>query len=261
MRSISMGAMAILVVLLAGALALAGAMPAGATTLLRMNAGNLMDSAELIFVGEVLDVSSVPVADGSYAFTFVTFDVSETLKGEIDGTQLALRFDGGQVGDRVIEYEGMPTFQPGQQVLLFVEGNGKVGCPVLGWWQGRLDFVSGPDSSVLVDSFGGIVTGVADGEWLRVAPEELLERQRSPRSEPSVEVLWTDGVEIEAPAEDAVRQARLADSVEVLEALRTQLRARRTEKSFQRGVRVESAYTDEIPATVEFRPTTAPVAQ
>lgn len=261
MRSISLGVTATRMALLTAVLLLAGAMPGAATTLLRMNAGNLMDASELIFVGEVLDVTSAPVEDGSYAFTFVTFDVSETLKGQIDGTQLVLRFDGGQVEDRVIEYEGMPSFQPGQQVLLFVKGNGTVGCPVLGWWQGRLDFLPGPEGAVLVDSSGGIVTGVDQGEWQRVTRQQLQQRTRAERATPGVEVLWTDGVEIEAPSADAVRQVRLAEADEVLDALRSQLRERRSEKSFQRGKRVDSAYVEDIPAAVEFRPTTAPVAQ
>src|SRR5918998_2559927 len=69
--------------------------PAGASSVRSVGLAEQVDRAELIFVGTVVGIESVPVKDGSFAFTYVTFDVQETLKGAAAGPTLTLRFAGG----------------------------------------------------------------------------------------------------------------------------------------------------------------------
>ncbi len=76
---------------------------------------------------------------GSTIKTRVTFDVTEILAGApIAGDQtLTLQLLGGRVGNRVVEIEGMPTFKLGTDIVLFVAGNGKNVCPLVGWGHGK----------------------------------------------------------------------------------------------------------------------------
>src|SRR4028119_2053269 len=119
----------------------------GATAVRQADLGALVDEAELIFVGTVIGIESVPTQDQRYAFTYVTFDVEQTLKGtQRSGKIITLRFAGGQVGDTMFEVTGAPRFAAGGRHLLFVEGNDRLGVPLVGWVQGKLDVGAAPVS-------------------------------------------------------------------------------------------------------------------
>lgn len=57
--------------------------PAGATTLERLSPPEQIAQAEAIFVGTVVDIDVRSSADANTPYTFVTFSVSEALKGEV----------------------------------------------------------------------------------------------------------------------------------------------------------------------------------
>jgi hypothetical protein len=80
--------------------------------------------------------------------TEVTFEVEESLMGVVNESALTLRFLGGRVEDLVMQVDGMPTFRRGEEVVLFVQGQGRQVCPLVGWGHGKLliqrDAVDGP---------------------------------------------------------------------------------------------------------------------
>lgn len=96
------------------------------------------DAAE-IFRGRVVDVTAERRrAEGrSRIFTTVTFEVLETFKGAPSSPR-QLDFLGGRVGDEAMIVEGMPRFEKGQELVLFVSGDRDLVCPVLGWSEGKL---------------------------------------------------------------------------------------------------------------------------
>lgn len=241
-------------VLLAAGLAAAGAPCVQATTLLHQDLGDLVDRAELIFVGTVLHAESVLTGDGAFAFTYVTFEVEDALKGSARDRQLTLRFAGGELEEVSYSVVGIPRFAPGGRHLLFVEGNGRLGVPLVGWGQGRLDFVAHPLSgeSILVDFRGQGLAGVADGEWVKGGPLVEGGLLVAPR-EPGLVVVSQEGVEITVEDPAAELAGKPAPAAEVVEALRAHVQARSKAPSFRAPRVVESASPADVPPSFHFQ--------
>ena len=91
------------VVILFALLGVLGALvpPASATTLIPVDLGGLADQSHAVFVGTAVHKEVVASKDGSFPFTFVTFDVERTFKGQIRGRHLTLRPPRSSVGSRV----------------------------------------------------------------------------------------------------------------------------------------------------------------
>ncbi|HYK00993.1 MAG TPA: hypothetical protein VE974_04500 [Thermoanaerobaculia bacterium] len=232
------------------------AFSAGATTILPVDLGKLVDDAEIVFVGTVIGSESVPTADNTYAFTYVTFDIDQTLKGAArSGKTITLRFAGGVAGTNVFEVSGAPTFQVGGKHLLFVEGNDKLGVPLVGWYQGKLDLVSNPvtQQPMFVDHAGRAIDGVKDNRWRRDGLR--LNKDGSLKTLPAAAqaaVVSQEGVriELEKPAQ-AVEQAAPIGSV--LAELRALIGKRKgSSASFRNTQFVESASKSNVPATFGY---------
>ena len=107
----------------------------------------LVARAEQIVAGTVTAVTEEPDAAGT-PWTLVTLSDLTVLKGDV-GATLTLRFYGGAKGVVAVHIPAMPTFTPGERALLFVAGNGRDVCPLVGIWQGRfrlrLDTASGTE--------------------------------------------------------------------------------------------------------------------
>lgn len=154
---------------------------AGATTLIPMTVGEIVDEAELIFVGtaQSLEVThelyqafeESPVEE--WPFRYVTFVVNEVLKGGVAEQALTLRFLGGGGNDLTYgrTIVGSPKFEVGTSYLLFVKGNGSQWVPLVGWTQGQLTMLRDPKTGedILLDSSGTMLTSIEDGKWQRVA--------------------------------------------------------------------------------------------
>ena len=106
------------------------------TTVTRMSFSAVIDAAKTIAVGTVSAVEPVWDDDRQVPFTEVSFEIEETVKGEV-GAVLVLRFLGGPAPNGLtLEVSDMPTFAVAQRVVLFAdEGTGRA-CPLIGWWQG-----------------------------------------------------------------------------------------------------------------------------
>ncbi len=72
--------------------------------------------------------------------SYVTCKVANALKGP-QGDTLTLRLLGGRVGRARMEVLEVPEFSVGEEAVLFIAGNGRVFCPVVGGEAGRYRIV------------------------------------------------------------------------------------------------------------------------
>jgi len=128
----------------------------------------LVARAEQIVVGTVTDIRSGE-DDAGAPMTFVTFSDLTVLKGEV-GATLTLRFYGGTTGKFTVHVADMPTFATGERDVLFVAGNNRDVCPLVGVWQGRFRTRIDPASSaeVIDDGEGRPVTGLSGRELIHM---------------------------------------------------------------------------------------------
>ena len=128
----------------------------------------LVARADTVFKGTVTGKRSEWTGEGSTRriVTFVTFQVEETYKGPPAAEQ-TLRFLGGTVGNDTMDVPEMPRFEPGQKAVLFVVGNGKQFCPLVGVAQGRFHVVKDIDTGrehVLTNDGAPVVTTTEIGQ-------------------------------------------------------------------------------------------------
>ena len=114
-------------------LLLGSAHPARAITVIARDFDQLVTRADTVFKGTVASKTSQWTGQETtrHIVTFVTFKVDETYKGAAAPGQ-TLRFLGGTVGNDTMEVPDMPQFEVGQKAVLFVVGNGKQFCPLVG---------------------------------------------------------------------------------------------------------------------------------
>jgi hypothetical protein len=102
--------------------------PLQATSFVRVSDEALVDESPLAVVARVTSVDrSVIVKDrnGSALMTEYVLEVEEPLKGEAPGRVLRMRLPGGVRPDGVaLKIYGMPSFQPGDRTLVFLEPDG-----------------------------------------------------------------------------------------------------------------------------------------
>lgn len=102
--------------------ALSLAMPALATTVVSLPEEVLFGSASEILLVHVIERETVemPIAPG--VFTDFTLLVEQRVAGSLlPGTTLTVRIPGGVSETRAVHVEGMPSFVPGETVLVFLE--------------------------------------------------------------------------------------------------------------------------------------------
>jgi hypothetical protein len=205
------------------------------------------DEADLIFIGTVIGTESVPVKDGTFAYTYVTFHVEEMLKGA-SGPTLALRVAGGQVGLRAFGVDGAPKFETGGRHVLFVKDNDVHPIPLLGGPQGKLNFVRHPvtQEEILTDDKGLVIDGLRENNWARsgLSVDRGGQLQRPERV---AEVLSQEGVTVVLDQPDPDTEATPA--ARVIAELRKLIRTRAFAPEFKRSQAVRSASPANVPAT------------
>ncbi len=126
---------------LAAALALVSTLLAGpalATTILSMDIDEVAAEAELVFEGEVIEHNVQREVTSGLIHTFVTFAVSDVIKGTDPGPTLELRFTGGELDGQRVEISGLTIPALGEQGIYFVESTREALLnPLLGWSQGH----------------------------------------------------------------------------------------------------------------------------
>jgi hypothetical protein len=120
------------------ALALCAAIPAGATTYPPVTFADLVTRADLIFVGEVVDVRPIAVTtrEGAVIRTRVVFRVNDPLLGTSAALEV-LEFFGGELGDVGMAIAEMPAFAVGDRRVVFARRDRSIN-PIVGFTQGLL---------------------------------------------------------------------------------------------------------------------------
>jgi hypothetical protein len=117
---------------------------APATTLVRQDVAGLVGSSSDIVVGRVNKVQSRWDESHQHIVTDVTFEVSESVKGE--RRRLTLTQLGGEVDGIRVTVPASPVFRPGEEALLFVWRDSRQRAQVNGLGQGKFDIWRDPVS-------------------------------------------------------------------------------------------------------------------
>jgi hypothetical protein len=183
------------------------------------------DEANLVFIGDVVDVAYRNArAEGGESvlpYTFVTYQVREVLRGQAPDRTFTVRFVGGSDGQgRFVWVSGVPRFQPGEQDLLFVKGNGEEGCALVDCEWGRYRILK----EAIYNAYGAPVFAIDKVNAIaRGLPPEEFRTFRYPApvfdeliKNPEVERLFREGklnvdearkrYETEAPKQIELRQ-------------------------------------------------------
>lgn len=128
-----------------------------------INTTKLLGQADLVFSGKVVDVQYKDSTD-ALPFTFVTYEIGDTIAGRADGSQITLRFMGGrqQKGEvtRYLKVSEFPEFRVGDSDVVFAHKNGSSICPLVQCGQGRFRNRDG----VLVNN-DGLAVIYEDGKY------------------------------------------------------------------------------------------------
>lgn len=119
------------------------------TTLARMSVAKMTCAAEMIVRARCVGNSTA--WDSGEIWTFTTFQTEETWKGAA-ASRFTVRLLGGRVGNLTSTVDGVPRFQPGEAVVVFLEATGRGDYSVVSWTQGtfriRRDLRTGDEIAV-----------------------------------------------------------------------------------------------------------------
>lgn len=132
-----------------GVLAIAASLigPARATTVKAPEFSGLVNQSDFIVRAVVKSVTSEirQGTKGRKIYTHVELEVREVIAGK-PPTPLVLVLLGGKVGDDTMVIEGAPTFQVGDEDILFVQGNGRQIYPLVAMMHGKYPVEKEPES-------------------------------------------------------------------------------------------------------------------
>ena len=110
--------------------------PAAATIVVSLDLAQLVESADTVAYGRVVDVYTVRV-DGRYSETLVTLAPSALLKGQASG-DIVFRVPGGETGRYRTVVVGAPVLRVNDEVVVFLAGQPPRIPHVVGFSQGVL---------------------------------------------------------------------------------------------------------------------------
>ncbi|MCX8071146.1 MAG: hypothetical protein N3C12_01660 [Candidatus Binatia bacterium] len=153
------------------------AWPAAASALVVIDRDfrELVQRAELIVEGTVARIDEAPDAAGIQR-TLVALAELTVHKGEWSESEFVLDVAGGSKNGLRAQVLELPSFRVGEQVILFVRGNGREVFPVVGVHQGYFRVVKALDGEERVVRCDGLPVVGRTQRALRFAP-------RAPRGE------------------------------------------------------------------------------
>lgn len=116
------------------------ALPAGASTFLKMTEKDLIQNSEAVVQGRVLQVNSFWEKTGSIIVTEALVQVEEAIVGNAP-TVVVVRTFGGEVDGFRVDAQGFPEFRLNERVLLFLEAEKEGASRVTGYQQGQFRVV------------------------------------------------------------------------------------------------------------------------
>jgi hypothetical protein len=187
-----------------GALFVLGALQAGATTIPYKSFADLVRESDAVVSARVANIESKYDKEKEI-FTFVTLDQIETLSGSYAAPTLTLRFRGGEVENDVLHIAGSPKFEPNENVIVFVHGNGRYMVPVVGWTQGvfRISRDAATGREVVTDHERNSVFGIQNGMLMKEQkhlPEAEIIGQRQAPGASAMSEAGAGTVDYHAPA-------------------------------------------------------------
>lgn len=113
-----------------------------ATTILGMSIDEIANDAELVFQGQVIE-HNVQENSSGIIVTYVTFQISDVIKGSYPSPTLELKFTGGELAGQKIEVSGLRIPRVDEKGIYFIESiNRDLVNPLFGWSQGHFLIVS-----------------------------------------------------------------------------------------------------------------------
>ncbi len=149
-----------------------------------VNLEQMTQRAARIFAGRCVRVEAVDGGALGHAVTVATFEVERAVKGEI-GPTVSVRMLGGDAAFGR-DTPGLPSFRPGDQVVLFLYGESELGLSApVGLGQGRFQVVTDKSGRRLaLNDFGNrqLLRGLTPAartrlEQARGATFETIERE------------------------------------------------------------------------------------
>jgi hypothetical protein len=116
------------------------AVPAVASTFLKMTQKDLVRNSAAVVQGQVLKVSSFWEPTGRIVVSEALVRVEEKIYGEAPSVVVVRTF-GGTVGDFTVEAHGFPKFHAADRVLLYLEAEKDGVTRVAGYQQGQFHIV------------------------------------------------------------------------------------------------------------------------
>ncbi len=144
-----------------------------AATAVKLDMPHLVERSEVIVVAQVTALESKLEEDGR-VYTTIHLQTEEALKGQ-PGKEFSIRQIGGRDGDVATRAPGMPDFDEGETVFLFLR-NVDTFPVVTGLSQGKFSIAVGPDDSTRY------VVPQVDG--LRLLDPKEAPRRRGEDSQP-----------------------------------------------------------------------------
>jgi hypothetical protein len=117
------------------------AVSAYATTVQRLGLEDLAKKANTIVVGRVTNSRTYWSTNGKLILTNYTFQVDESIKGQAV-RNVEITTIGGRIGDVELRVSGMPSFQAGENAVVFLEQSAGYQT-VLGLGQGKFTVTAG----------------------------------------------------------------------------------------------------------------------
>ncbi len=137
-----------------------------ATTVVPPSFAELSRDADQIVHGKVLGVRAYreEYQGRPVIRTAVKIEVIESVDGYHRGETFDLRLLGGQVGDQALRVDGMPRFRKDEEVVLFMRGNGRHACPLVGWRYGqfKVNRADGAEGGRVLRADGSPLAGVTN---------------------------------------------------------------------------------------------------
>ena len=129
---------------------------AGATSAIRLTPEELAKRANRVGEGEVVSVESEWSADGKRIISRVRLRMEANWKGE--GEEVEIVVPGGTVGELTQIVQGMPAFEEGEKVVVFLEKPApQPGFRVVGLAQGKFRVAEVPEQGrFLLPSLEGL---------------------------------------------------------------------------------------------------------
>lgn len=119
---------------------------ARATTLMRMSVEKMARTADVVMRARC--VANMTGWDAGEIWTVTTFQIEETWKGASPAL-INVRLLGGRAGNLTSTVDGIPRFQAGEDVVLFLEPTGRGDFTIVSWKQGtfriRLEHTTGEE--------------------------------------------------------------------------------------------------------------------